>query len=104
MALDVKEIAKKMGPKYEREIEQAASEADTNHGLQVQTGGPLSSFNANCYPLCFTEFFYGDCTPGLERPAPLTSKQVFAYPMVREELDYSLHDDAAPYTAKALNR
>ena len=92
-----------MGPKYEREIEQAASEASTKHGLQVQTGEPLSSFNVNRYPSCFTEFFYGDCAPGLERPEPLTCKQVFAYLMVREELEYSLHDDAVPYAAKAMN-
>ena len=30
-------------------------------GLKVQAGAALSSFDAQCWPLCFTEFFYGDC-------------------------------------------
>ena len=86
-----------MGAKYQLEIERAAAEmhatrrpaaveapaADRSDaaepaarrqlpGLHVQTGEALSSFDARCYPLCFTEFFYGDCAPNLERPAQLT--------------------------------
>ena len=110
-----------MGPKYMCENEQAATGAETMHrlsiaqpnidgtgaasqraaesqtmrGLVVRTGKPLSSFNANCYPLCFTDYFYAVCGPGLERPEPLTFKQVFSCLMVREELQYSLEDDAS---------
>ena len=54
--------------------------------------------------LCFTEFFYGDCAPNLERPCPLTFKQVFSYLMMREELEYWLDGDAQPYRAKAMCR
>ena len=73
-------------------------------GLQVQAGEALSSFDARCYPLCFTEFFYGDCAPNLERTAPLTFKQIFSYLPVREELEYALDSDVEPYRAKAMCR
>ena len=130
VALDVRELAKRMGAKYEREIEQAAMESAAPRrpasaqataesdggapelaaeprpamGLQIQAGRPISSFDATCYPLCFTEFFYGDCAPNLERQAPLTYRQVFSYLMVREELEYSLDSDVEPYRAKAMCR
>ena len=73
-------------------------------GLQVQAGEALSSFDARCYPLCFTEFFYGDCAPNLERTAPLTFKQIFSYLPVRGELEYALDSDVEPYRAKAISR
>ena len=119
-----------MGAKYEVELERAigvaeselcpeglrpsaaSSSDDTLHpaeqhrvqGLKVQAGSALSSFDAKCWPLCFTEFFYGDCAPNMKRPAPLTFKQLFSYLMVREELEYSLQDDTEPYRAKAMCR
>ena len=73
-------------------------------GLQEQAGAALSSFDAQGWPLCFTEFFYGDCAPNLERPAPLTFKLVFSYLRMREELKYSLEDDEEPYRAEAMCR
>ena len=118
MALDVRDLAKKMGARYELELERAVSVAEGAQcpqglraprgnrvdaqelapgedasggatsepvaqprliGLQVQTGSVLSTFDAQCWSLCFTEFFYGDCAPDLERPAPLTFKQIFSY-------------------------
>ena len=73
--MDVQELARRMGPKYEREIEQAVMRAgspqqpagmrvDTEThggaseramGLQVTAEQPLSSFDARCYPTCNTE-------------------------------------------------
>ena len=153
VALDVRDLARKMGAKYELELERAVSVAEGKQhseglqaprenrvdaqelapqrqlsdletsgrnasgcaaseptarprltGLQVQTGAALSTFDAQCWPLCFTEFFYGDCAPNLKRPAPLTFKQVFSYLMLREELEYALEDDEEPYRAKAMCR
>ena len=104
VALDVRDLAKKMGPKYELELERAVSTAAGRTGLQVQTGAAVSTFDAQCWPLCFTEFFYGDCAPNLKRPAPLTFKQIFSYLMLREELEYALEDDEEPYRAKAMCR
>ena len=130
VALDIRDLAKKMGVRYELELQHAMTTAeselspeglrpsaasssdDTLHptaqhriqGLKVQAGAALSSFDANCWPLCFTEFFYGDCAPNLKRPSPLTFKQLFSYLMVREELEYSLQDDTEPYRAKAMCR
>ena len=46
----------------------------------------------------------GICVPNLERPAPLTFRQVFSYLMMRQELEYSLEDDEEPYHAKAMCR
>ena len=65
-------------------------------GLKVQAGAALSSYDAQRWLLCFTEFSYGDCAPSLERPSPLTLKQVFSYLMLREELEYSLQGDTEP--------
>ena len=144
VALDIRELAKKMGTKYVLELERAASAAEVHTrpcgdaqelvangcagssgapaenassgdasqraappramGLKVQAGAALSSFDARCWPLCFTEFFYGDCAPNLERPTPLTFKQIFSYLMMREELEYSLEGDTEPYRAKAMSR
>ena len=84
-----------------------ASEAATQprpKGLHVQAGAALSSFDAGCWPVCFTEFSYGDCAPNLERQAHLTSKLTFCYLMMREELEYSLEDDEETYRAKAMCR
>ena len=64
----------------------------------------ITFLKPDIYPLCFTEFLYGDCPPNLARPEKLTFKQVFAYLPVREELEYSLASDAAPYRAKAMCR
>ena len=121
VALDVRELARKMGARYQLELERAVSVAESRQrpeglrardggtgdaqelaaqgpslgveaqaadtsggvaseaatqprpqGLQVQAGAALSSFEAQTWPLCFTEFFYGDCVPNLERPAALT--------------------------------
>ena len=130
VALDVRDLAKTMGARYELELERAVSVAEGRQcsegnvpgrdasggaasepvarprltGLQVQTGAALSTFDARCWPLCFTEFFYGDCAPNLERPAPLTFEQVLSYLMLREELEYALEDDEEPYRAKAMCR
>ena len=54
--------------------------------------------------MCFTEFFYGDCAPNLQRPAPLSFKLLFSYLPVREELEYALDSDIEPYRAKAMSR
>ena len=111
VALDIRDLAKKMGAKYELELERAVSAARRHcsdvqelvaenatggeasqpaaqpraQGLKVQAGAALSSFDAQCWPLCFTEFFHGDCAPNLERPSPLTFRQVFSYLMLREK-------------------
>ena len=58
-------------------------------GLKVLVGATCSRFDAQCWPLCFTEFFYGDCVPNLKRPSPLTFKHVFSHLLSREELENS---------------
>ena len=61
-------------PGLEAQVERvsggAASEpvARPRHvGLHAQTGAALFSFDATCWPLCFTQIFYSVCAPNLER-------------------------------------
>ena len=35
--------------------------------MAVPSGSPLSTFDPNTYAACWTEYFYGDCVPFLER-------------------------------------
>ena len=76
IALDIRDLAKKMGTKYELELERAVSAAETPDentsgggasqraaprrvmGLKVQAGAALSSFDARCWPLGFTFFLW----------------------------------------------
>ena len=50
--------------------------------------------------LCFTEFFYGDCLPfDQPRPVRLAPHTVIECLLQRDELEYSIDEDANPYVA-----
>ena len=74
--------------------------------LAVPSGTPLSTFDPNTYPACWTEYFYGDCVPFLQRQRPVTCQQVFAALPDREELEYTLPSDdiTHPYKAAVKSR
>ena len=64
------------GGKWQQSIEDVAGAveharkptiADDQDGLTVLSGRPRGASVARTWALCFSEFFYGDCAPGLER-------------------------------------
>ena len=71
----------------------------SSQALLSSTGSPLSWFDAASWPACFTEFLYGDATPCLPRPVRFDFDDLFASLVDREELEYDLDGDAAPYKA-----
>ena len=93
--VDLQEVAKKMGPKYEERLEEAATASQSKHGtaLRINSGKPLDMFDPVSWVISFVEFFYGDCVPNLTRPCPLTWRGLFAYLQRREELEYHLPTD-----------
>ena len=51
-----------------------------------------------------TEWWFGDGAPNLARQRPMLFEEVAAMLLEREELQYSLESDEAPYTARAPSR
>lgn len=76
--------------------------------VAVPTQAPLSAFDAETYPTCFVEFFYGDCAPNMcSRPnRNVSHEDIFRSLLLREELEYSLETDdpGAPYKANDKSR
>ncbi|CAK9072462.1 unnamed protein product [Durusdinium trenchii] len=76
--------------------------------VAVPTQAPLSAFDAETYPTCFVEFFYGDCAPNMcSRPnRNVSHEDIFRSLLLREELEYSVETDdpGAPYKANDKSR
>lgn len=72
--------------------------------LAIPTQEPLDSFSALTYPACYTEWWFGDGTPGLERERPMLFEQVACRLINTEEHEYHLTDDAEVYTAWCQSR
>jgi len=71
----------------------------------VPSDGPLSMFNSTTWTECFSEFWFGDCLPNMQTQEPkLTFEELFETLPDREELEYQLDSDAAPYRAKSQSR
>ena len=65
---------------------------------------PLRAWDAHTWPCCFTEWWFGDGVPNLARERPMLFQEVAAMVIEREELEYYLEDDDAPYRARAPSR
>ena len=98
--VDLRRLANKMGEKYQAKLTDAIAaahqqncKANTPQTLHVRSGKPVNSFEPQAWSAAFTEFFYGDCAPFLERPRRVEPRLLFAYLANREELEYSLESD-----------
>ncbi len=103
----MRSLARSMGSEFHAEIERSVTAAHRKASpatLRVQTGAPLSLFDPAAWVACFTEFFYGDCVPNLERPAKISWRRLFRYLMNREELEYHLEEDSVRYRANNDSR
>ena len=97
----------KMGDDYQQKMVEAlasahasADTARTGKMLHIKSGKPVNIFDPPAWAAAFTEFFYGDCAPNLERPAKITWRHLFKYLMNREELEYHLDTDIETYGRK----
>ena len=61
--------------------------------LAVPSGAPMSTFHAATLPAAYVEFQFGDCTPFLERPEQISSKDIYGALPWREELEYHPESD-----------
>ena len=85
---------------------EASVVAELSTVVKIPGQSALSCFDPLTWPSCFVEFFYGDCVPNLpDRPNPnVTYQDLFSALVQREELQYNLETDTAPYRAKPRSR
>ena len=103
VVLDIAAVARGLTEDQRVEVEAAAAGAEAtravqSHALAVPTGAPLSMFDARSWTASFTEFWYGDGVPFLQRDRALTFEHWAAALLEREELQYDcpLGDDGFP--------
>ena len=82
MVLDVQSAARSFDERAQVVLERAQAGADAcravgPQSLSVPTQKPLSCFDSRSWPACYTEFWFGDGAPNLERERPMLFEQVF---------------------------
>ncbi len=97
--LDISSVARHLTERQRAQIEVAAAGAESVRPvstacLAVPTGQPLSMFDARSWTASFTEFWYGDGVPFLQRDRHLTFEDWAAAMLEREELQYDCALDA----------
>ncbi|CAE7242551.1 unnamed protein product [Symbiodinium microadriaticum] len=85
---------------------EASVVAELSTAVKIPGQSALSCSDPLTWPSCFVEVFYGDCVPNLpDRPNPnVTYQDLFSAWVQREELQYNLETDTAPYRAKLRSR
>ena len=107
MVIDIQDVIRKLSRTNKAVLDDiACAGADEEHrGIAVPTSAPMSIFKWSTWPACFTEFFFGDASPFLpRRPVPLAAAALFRALLNREEMQYSLPDDAEKYCAAQRSR
>ncbi len=109
MVLDVQSAARSLDERAQVELETAQARADTcrmvtPQSLSVPTQKPISAFDSRSWPACYTEFWFGDGAPNLERDRPMLFEQVARRLINVEELEYSMPSDEEPYQAACQSR
>ena len=101
--IDLRHAAQDLG---KHRFEDEAKVLDgVDKGLFVPTKDPLSMFNPTAWTKCCPEFWYGDALPNMPgQPRKITCEQLFAALPDREELEYQLDSDTAPYRLKDNER
>ena len=108
MLQDLHSAAKDFNDNVQQELENLAAQVDSSvaptEALHVPTGKPMNAFQPGSWACAFTEFFFGDGTPGLLRDTALLFEEWASCLQEREELQYSLPDDIKKYEAESPNR
>ena len=109
LVLETQELAKKLTkPELKRMADSFAEHAEA---CVSTSGGPLSMLAPDSWVKCFLEFFYGDAVPNMKErgvkgnhTVHVPLEDIFQWLQDREELEYQLPSDAAPYRARATSR
>ena len=72
--------------------------------LAIPAQKPMSSFDARTWPACYTEWWFGDGAPSLERQRPMLFEQCAQRLYEIEEMEYSLETDEVQYVASTQSR
>ena len=109
LALDVQAAARAFDNDAQAVVERAVAQTDDRltvcpTALAIPTQGPLDSFSARTCPARYTEWWFGDGAPGLDRERPMLFEQVARRLINIEEHEYTLADDAEPYQASRQRR
>ena len=104
VVLDLQTAARSFDEKSLAELETAQAGADARRtvcpeALAIPTQKPMSSFDARTWPASYTQWWFGDGAPNLERDRPMLFEQVARRLINIEELEYSMPGDPEPYEA-----
>ena len=72
--------------------------------LAIPTEKPMSSFDPRTWPACFTEWWFGDGCPNLDRQRPMLFEQCTQRLYDIEEMEYSLTTDEVQYVVSSQSR
>ena len=67
--------------------------------LAIPTEKPLDSVDSRAWPACYTEWWFGDAAPNLDRQRPMLFEQCAQRLYGIEEMEYSLDTGEEPYVA-----
>ncbi len=104
--VDLREVAQKLDKHQFQEKAKLLDDVD-NKAMFVPGDKLLSMFNSATWTQCFSEFWYGDALPNMseQKQKPrLTFEELFETLLDREELEYQLDSDNAPYCAMPKSR
>ena len=104
--VDLREAARQLNShNWESNLALLDNAAEGDRALFVPSQKPLSMFDSTTWSKCFSEWWFGDGLPNdTNRPRKITFEQLFASLLHREELEYHLQEDTAPYRARSKSR
>ena len=72
--------------------------------LAIETSKPMDSYDARTWPACYTEWWFGDGAPSLERDRSMLFEQCAQRLWDLEEMEYNLPTDEVRYVASSQSR
>ncbi len=104
--MDLREVAQKLD-KHHFQDKVTLLERVDNKAMFVPGKKLLSMFDSATWTQCLSEFWYGDALPNMSQKKQnprLTFEELFETLPDREELEYQLDSDSAPYCAMSKSR
>ena len=109
LILDVQATSRSFDRNALAEVESFIAQGDRRRtvcpmALAIPTEKPMDSFDARTWPACFTEWWFGDGAPNLDRQRPMLFEECARRLFDLEEMEYSLQTDEMQYVAFAQSR
>ena len=104
--VDLRDAARKLNDhNWERSLALLDKAAECDKAFFVPSQKPLSMFAPTTWCKCFSEWWFEDGLPNdQQRPRKITFEMLFAALLHRDELEYHLDDDPAPYRARSKSK